>query len=205
LFAVGLADSIPVIPAKVLSGPLMLAYARLQHAYAAALGAVGQPDPREHVTPVSGGFKLCAPSTGSSGPSCEVLTRFTANHAGQVTGLSVNGQPIAGRIAAAPDATSGGLTISGVVAYRLTGQNVVIVAFRLTDGSYRPANTSPSLLASLNGASDAVSQDALPAFLAPGDSLYAAAAFDITQPAGLFCLQPNGQSASLPCTPLSKV
>ena len=80
-----------------------------------------------------------------------------------------------------------------------------MVALKLTDSSYRPVNTSPSLLASLNGASDAPGQDALPAYLAPGDDLYAAAAFDITQNTGLFCLQPNGSGAQLPCTMLSKV
>lgn len=64
-------------------------------------------------------------------------------------------------------------------------QNVVTVAFKLTDNSYRPVNTSPALLASLGGASDDVNQDALPATLAPGDTLYAAAGFDITQITGL--------------------
>jgi hypothetical protein len=81
-----------------------------------------------------------------------------------------------------------------------------VVAFKLTDSSYRPQNTSPSLLASLNGASDVVGQDALPAYLAPGDSLYAAAAFDITQNTGMFCLLPNdGFGEHLPCTTLKKV
>lgn len=78
--------------------------------------------------------------------------------------------------------------------------------FKLTDNSYRPVNTSPALLASLSGASDEVNQDALPATLAPGDTLYAAAGFDITQITGLFCLQPNdGFDEHLPCTTLSKV
>jgi hypothetical protein len=205
LFADALAESIPAIPAKVVSGTLMGAYARFQHAYAAALGAVGQPASSESITPITGGFKVCYPAAGSYGPYCEYFTKFITNQAGQITGVSVNGQPVAGRIATAPDATSGGLTISSVIAYRLTKQNVVMVAFKLTDSNYRPQASSPSLLASLNGASDAVSQDALPAFLALGDNLYAAAGFDITQTTGQFCLQPNGQSASLPCTTLSKV
>jgi hypothetical protein len=120
--------------------------------------------------------------------------------------MAVDGQPVARRIAAAPPTTSGGLTISSAVAYRLTREDIVVVAFKLTDSSYRPRNTSPSLLASLNGASDAASQDTLPAYLAPRDSLYATAAFDITQITGLFCLQPNdGFGEHLPCATLSKV
>jgi hypothetical protein len=42
-------------------------------------------------------------------------------------------------MATAPAATSDGLTISGVVAYRLSdAQNAVAVAVKLTDTSYRP-------------------------------------------------------------------
>lgn len=38
---------------------------------------------------------------------------------------------------------SGGLRISGVVAYRISGaQNLVVVAFKLTDDSYRPASAA---------------------------------------------------------------
>jgi hypothetical protein len=201
-----LAQSIPVIPAGVVGGAVMRAYARFEHAYGAALGAGGQPAPSDSVTQIAGGFKLCWPDTGN-GSGCDAFTQFTTNHAEQVTGASVNGQPVAGRIATAPAATSDGLTISGVAAYRLTdAQNLVAVAFKLTDTSYRPVNTSPALLASLSGASDDASKDALPATLAPGDTLYAAAVFDITQITGLFCLQPNdGFGEHLPCTTLSKV
>ena len=158
------------------------------------------------MTPTARGSKLCWQDSGS-GSGCESFTQFTTSHGGQITGASVDGQPIAGRIATAPAATSAGLTISDVVAYRVTdAQNLVAVAFKLTDDSYRPVNTSPALLASLNGASDDTNQDALPASLAPGDNLYAEAGFDITQISGLFCLQPNdGFGEHLPCTTLRKV
>lgn len=202
----GLAASIADIPAKSVAGKLMRAYARFENAYTAALGAVGSPATSEKVSQVAGGFKLCWPAGSGYGAGCETFAQFTTNQAGQVTGMSVDGQPVAGRIATAPGATSGGLTISHVVAYKITGENVVVVAFRLIDSSYRPKNTSPSLLASLNGASDVASQDALPTYLAPGDNLYAAAGFDIVQSTGLFCLQPNdGFGEHLPCTTLSKV
>lgn len=110
---------------------------------------------------MTGGFKVCDPATANSPASCETFTQFTTNQAGQVTGMAVKDQPVAGRVATAPAATSDGLTISDVVAYRLTRQDAVEVAFRLTDSSYRPRNSSPSLLASLNGASDATNLDDL--------------------------------------------
>jgi hypothetical protein len=205
LFAEGMAASIAAVPGDVVSGALMRAYAEFQHAYTAAWAAVGQPVASGSVTQVSGGFKICSASP--SGEICDTFTDWTINHTGQITGTSVDGQPVAGRMATAPDDTSDGLTISGVVAYQLAdAENEVAVAFKLTDTSYRPINTSPALLASLSGASVDNNNDELPATLAPGDSLYAAAVFDVTQISGLFCLQPNdGFGEHLPCTTLSKV
>lgn len=206
LFADGMSAAIPAIPAWAISGALMRAYARFEHAEGGAFAAVGQPGSGTSVTQISDGFKQCGTDS-SGGSNCVTFTQLATNHAGRLTGVSVNGQPVAGRIATAPSATSGGLTISGVVAYRLTEvHNEVDVAFKLADTSYRPVNTSPALIASLGGASDDMNGDALPATLAPGDTLYAMAAFDITQVTGLFCLQPNdGFGEHLPCTTLSKV
>jgi hypothetical protein len=206
LLAYSFTQPIPAIPAQTIAGAEMLAYAQFEHAYAAALAAIGQPAPTPSVTQITGGFKLCASGTVDAS-ACDTFTEFTTNQEGQITGASVNGQPIAGRIATAPNASSGGLTISNVVSYQLTdAQNQVSVAFMLTDNSYRPINTSPALLASLNGASDDVNEDALPATLAPGDTLYAEAGFDVPQITGLFCLEPNdGFGEHLPCATLSKV
>ncbi len=205
LFANAMAGSIPDFPAGVVAGTLMRAYVRFEHAYGAAWGAVGQPIASDSVTQALGGFKLC--STTSPGSGCERYGEFTTNHAGRITGVSVNGQPAAGRVATAPAATSDGLTISDVVALRFAdAPNTVAVAFKLTDTSYRPVNTSPALLASFGGASPDVSNDALPASLAPGDMLYAGATFDVTQISDLFCLQPNdGFGEHLPCTTLTKI
>jgi hypothetical protein len=202
LLAYGLAPPIPAIPGQTVAGPVMTAYAQFEHALGAAEGAAGEPAPSESVTQIAGGYKLCSDNTSGI---CDAFTQFTTNAAGQITGLSVDGQPVAGRIATAPDATSDGLTISGVTAYRLTDQqDVVEVAFHLTDTSYRPVNTSPALLASLSGASDDTNYDALPATLAPGDTLYASAGFGVTGVTGLFCLEPNdGFGEHLPCTTLS--
>ena len=206
LFADAMAASIPDVPEHAVSGPVMLAYSQFEHAYGAAWGAIGRPEPGESVGQITDGFKLCWPDTGT-GPGCDTFNHFTTNQAGQITGLSVNGESVAGRIASAPTTTSGGLTINDVEAYKLAdSQNVVVVAFKLTDSSYRPVNTSPALLASLGGASDDTNKDALPSTLAPGDALYAAAGFDVAQTTGLFCLQPNdGLGEHLPCTALGKI
>ena len=162
--------------------------------------------PSDSVAQITDGFKLCSPDTGN-GTGCETFTQFITNHAGQITGLSVNGEPVVGRIATAPAATSDGLTISGVAAYRLTSvQNKVVVAFKLTDSSYRPVNTSPALLASLSGASADVSEDALPATLRQGIAYTRQPDSISPQITGLFCLQPNdGFGEHLPCTTLGKV
>jgi len=100
-----LAATIAVIPARAVAGPLMHAYAQFEHAYSSASGAVGQPDQTGNVTRIGGGFKLCYPATSNSPAGCEAFTQFTANQAGQVTGMAVMGQPVAGRIATAPAAT----------------------------------------------------------------------------------------------------
>lgn len=49
-----------------------------------------------------------------------------------------------------------------------------------------------------------MNQDALPAALAPADTRYASAWFDVTQITGLVCHQPNGGPGDLPCTMLLK-
>jgi hypothetical protein len=200
-FASSMAQSIRSIPAGTVAGPVMRAYILFQDAYSAAWGAAGSPLTAESATETAGGgYRLCA------GGSCDTFTAFTTNAAGQITGITVDGQPVAGRVATAPDATSDGLTITDVTGYRLSGQQVVAVAFKLTDASYKPVNTSPALLASLGGASNESGQDALPAELSPGDAVYAAALFGVTSPAGLFCLEPNdGLGEHLPCTTLTDV
>jgi hypothetical protein len=200
-FASEMAQSIRSIPASMVAGPVMRAYVRFEDAYSAAWGAAGQPFASETATQAaSGGYRLCA------GGSCETFAAFATNASGRITSFAVDGSPVTGRVAAAPDSTSDGLTISDVTAYRLTGQQQVAVAFKLTDTSYTPVNTGPALLASLGGASNESGQDALPDELAPGDVVYAGALFGVTSVTGLFCLEPNdGFGEHLPCTTLTEV
>jgi hypothetical protein len=206
LFAHAIAASVTAVPTQAVAGSLMLAYIRFEHAYDAAWDAAGQPNAVARVARIAGGFKLRQPATDNIQAGCVGFTRFTHNQAGQVTGLSVDGEPVDGRLASGPDASSGGLRISGVVAYRLTGGKAVAVAFKLTDTGFRPANIIPAVFASLNGASeDYRGREPLPNFLAPGDVLYAAALFDVTQVTGTFCLLSIGADGQLPCTMLSKI
>jgi len=206
LFARAMAASISAVPARAVAGSLMLTYIRFEHAYKAAWAAAGQPNAVASVARMAGGFKLCQPATSNIQAGCVRFTRFAVNRAGQVTGLSVDGEPVDDRVASGPDASSGGLRISGVVAYRLTGAKAVAVAFKLTDTGYRPNNVIPAVWASFNGAfEDTHGRYPLPNFLAPGDVLYAAALFDVAQVTGTFCLLPMGVDTSLPCSMLGKV
>jgi hypothetical protein len=206
LFAHAMAASIKAVPTRTVAGSLMLAYIQFEHAYDAAWAAAGQPNAVASVARIAGGFKLCRKATSNIQAGCERFTRFAVNRAGQVTSVSVDGEPVDGRLATGPDASSGGLRISGVVAYRLTGAQAVAVAFKLTDTGYRPQNAIPAVLASFNGASEDTSgRYPLPNFLAPGDVLYAAALFDVTQVTGMFCLQPMGVVTQLPCTTLRRI
>jgi hypothetical protein len=81
LFADGMAASIPVIPAHVVTGVPMRAYARFEHGFGSAWSAVGQPNPSESVNQIKRGFKLCWPDTGS-GSGCDTFTQFTTDHSG---------------------------------------------------------------------------------------------------------------------------
>lgn len=202
LFADAMAASVPDVPSQVIAGPVMAAYVSYEHAQGEANNATGNPASDYGVTAIGGGFTLCDQS--GSG-QCITLSQFTTNSRGQVTGVSVNGQPVNGRIATASSASSGGLKISDVTALRVanTSGTVVEVGFKLTDTSYQDPNSFPSLLASLNGAQDVVSDDALPSNLAPGETVYAVAGFAASSPSGEFCLLPNGgNTPQLPCTRL---
>jgi hypothetical protein len=197
-FADGLATSASVVPASAVSGPVMTDYATFEQLFASALNASGNPNQAETVAPISGGYELCL-----SGSTCTSYTAFTTDSAGQVTGVSVNGQPVAGRLAAGPDSTMSGLTVSDVFAYRLTvEQNLVAVTFRIADTSYTPINTSPAEIATFVTSAGTLSTDdnyavLMPATLAPGQVATGVAVFDTTGITGTFELRSNDGYSSL--------
>jgi hypothetical protein len=191
-FADGLASSTSAIPPQLVAGTVMDTYIRFEQAFSAAEAAVGNPEQASTVSPIPGGYQLC----GNDGSGCDDLTGFTTNMAGLITGVSVNGQPVSGRIAAAHDSNMQGLAVSDVISYRLTGsQNIVAVTFKIHDLSYQPINNNPAALATFDTPAGQVSADisssALPSSLSPGETVYGFAAFDTSQVTGTLELRSN--------------
>lgn len=206
-FAEATAGSVITIPPQLVAGPVMRAYIYFEHAFSAADAATGNPDSASTVSSILGGYQLCS----SDGSGCDDFTAFITNTAGQVTGFSVNGQPVAGRIATGSNSTIHGLVVSDVIAYRLTdAQNLVAVTFRIHDVSYRPINNDPAALATFDTPAGHLSEDdsnsALPSSLSPRETIYGYAAFDTTHVTGRFELRSNdGYDLLLAATVMHKV
>ena len=104
-----------------------------------------------------------------------------------------------------------GLKVSGVVAYvSLQGGSKVYVTFKVQDVSYKPINSSPACLATFSTPAGTQSADdfnsALPATLAPGETVYGLAIFNTTQVTGTFTLHSNdGYNHLLASSTLHKV
>lgn len=191
-FADALAASTATIPSQIGAGPVMRAYLSFEQAFSAAAAATGNPGSAATVSSIPGGYQLCY----SNGSGCQDFTAFTTNNAGAITGVSVNGQPVAGRIATGADSAMQGLVVSDAIAYRLTGaQNMIAVTFKVHDVSYRPINNDPAVLGTFDTPAGQLSVDvansALPASLSPGETVYGYATFDTTQVTGTFRLRSN--------------
>jgi len=205
-FADGLASANSLIPSSVVAGPVMHAYRMVQHELNQGDAAAGQPDSAETVTEVPGGYQLCAPDTGN-GSHCDVLTNFTTDSAGRVTGVSVNGVPVAGRIATGPVSRTGGLVVSGIVAYRsLSNAGKIFVTYKVHDVSYKAINSSPAALATFSGYSEDDFNSVDVSTLAPGVTTYGYGLFGTTKISGPFELRSNdGYNRLLASSTLHKV
>jgi hypothetical protein len=209
-FADALASTTSLIPSSVISGPVMRAYRLVEYEIAAANAAAGNPFSGETVTPIPGGYQLCLPDTGS-GAQCGDITQFVTNPAGQITGVSVGGVPVEGRIATGSSSQMAGLKVSGVVAYlSLQGGSKVYLAFKVQDMSYKPINSNPACLATFSTPAGTYNADdfksALPSTLAPGETVYGLAIFNTTQVTGTFTLHSNdGYNHLLASSTLHKV
>jgi hypothetical protein len=209
-FADGLASANSLIPNSVIAGPVMRAYQASQYEIVATAAASGNPPGAETVTPISDGYQLCSAGNGS-GQQCDELTQFVTDAAGRITGVSVNGVPVGGRLATGPASHMAGLVVSGVVAYlSLDLGDKAVVAFEVRDLSYKPINSSPACLATLATSAGTYSADsfhsALPSTLTPGETAYGYAFFDTTQITGTFSLHSNdGYNLLLASSTLSKV
>jgi hypothetical protein len=173
-FADALATPANTVPAQIVAGPVVTAYIGLEAGLGAGYAAAG-PYAAESVAQILGGYQTCEPNGGQ----CSSSTGFTTKAAGQITGVSVNGQPVAGRVASGTDSS---LEVSDVFAYRLTeSADTVAVTSRIQDDSYAPINTSPAVLASLITPDCTVQYNAeeseLPVSLSPRASVYGFAVF----------------------------
>lgn len=205
-----LASTTSLIPSSVISGPVMRAYRLVEYEISAAHAATGNPFSAETVTPIPGGYQLCLPNTGT-GAQCGDITQFVTNPAGKITGVSVGGVPVKGRIATGSSSQMAGLIVSGIVAYlSLQGGSKVYVTFKIQDVSYKPINSNPACLATFSTRDGTYNADnfnsALPSTLAPGETAYGLAIFNTTQVTGTFSLHSNdGYNLLLASSTLTKV
>jgi hypothetical protein len=192
------------------AGPVMVPYVRFQAAATQAAAASGSPIPAQSVTPVPGGYNLCG-DDGNGGTSCVAYTAFQHNAAGRITGVSVGGQPVAGRIATGPDNTGSTLAITNVEAYRVVSSGQVDVTFTVKNISSAALTGSPPFLAIFNPTgggqfNEDDNSSILPGSLQPGESAAAVAVFDTHAITGTFSLRTNdGYESVLTSTTLSTV
>jgi hypothetical protein len=191
------------------AGPVMTAYAWYWAIFADSLAATGTPGPADAITAVPGGYQLCAPN-GSGGTFCETFTGFQHDAAGRITGLSVDGQPVAGRIATGPPNQGAGLAISHVVAYKPAATNEVYISFKARNTSSTAFSLSPPWLATFSPTSGgSYSEDdtnsAVPSNLQPGESAAVTEVFGTTAVTGTLRLLTNDQTGTvLAITTLTK-
>ena len=198
-------------PARPLvAGPVMTHYAVEQANTAQAWASSGSPIPGESVSTIPGGYNLCG-DNGNGGTTCQALTVFQHNAAGKITGLSVNGQPIAGRLAFGPSNHGSALTITHVVAYRPAAASQVWIVFNVKNTGSTAYTDSPPFLGQFNTATATYSEDDLsgytiyPQSLSPGQSAVMVEAFDTREVEGVFSLRTNdGYSTVLAGTTLAK-
>jgi hypothetical protein len=113
--------------------------------------------------------------------------------------MEVNGQPIAGRLAAGPD-NAGRLQITDVVAYKPAALNEMIVVFNVKNTGGPLINSTFLIYFSPVGGGqldeDPATSSTVPA-LQPGESAAVAATFVTSMPAGTLTLRSNDQRQSV--------
>ena len=118
------------------SGPVMMSYITLQVIEDAAAEGSGQPYPAESVTAIGGGYQLCVPQG-----QCDSVTGFQTDAAGRITGMDVDGEPVAARLATGPSDHANGLVLTDVTSYVYTNIGRVGVAFHVRNESNSGVST----------------------------------------------------------------
>jgi hypothetical protein len=122
---------------SLVAGPVMTHYISFQATYAEAAEAAGQPERPSSVT-VTGAnsYQLCYPQS-----TCQSFTAFQSDAAGRIVGMQVDGQPVAGRIAAGRNDRGNGLVLTDVTSYLFTSTGQVGVAFRVRNNGNSGVST----------------------------------------------------------------
>jgi hypothetical protein len=109
-------------PTLTQPGSLAATYLQEQTQQAAAVAADGNPYPAQAVQQIAGGWRIGDPVSGEG----NTFDGFRFTPAGKITTLSVNGQPLAGRLARGNDMSGGGLTLSHVISCKTISGEVYV-------------------------------------------------------------------------------
>lgn len=182
---------------KLVAGPVMTYYIRLQALDAEAADASGQPEAAGSVSAIGGGgYQICYPQ----GQGCQPFTAFQADSAGRITGMDVDGQPVAARLATGPSDSRNGIAITDVASYLFTRLGQVGVIFRVRNiSNYEITAFNPPFLpvfVTSPGGTQLNYDDSastIPGPLQPGESAAVVAVFDTRTITGTFSLRTNNQ------------
>jgi hypothetical protein len=194
---------------SLVAGPVMTRYMSFQAIEAEAAEAAGQPGTAGSVTVTApGSFQTCYPQQGG----CQSFTAFSTDAAGRVTGMDVDGQPVAGRLAAGRDDRGGGLAITDVASYLFTSTGTVGFAFHVRNNGNVSVSTDgflPLFITSggarLQPDLNASSQNSEAGALGRGQSEALVVIFDTRAISGTFELEGNGIGGTLVSSRLVRV
>lgn len=188
--------------ARFVTGPVMASYIRFQATEAEARESSGIADTAGKVTPKGkGSYRTCYPQASSP---CETFTAFQSGAGGRVRGMSVDGQPVAPRIAAGPPDRGRGIVITDVTSYRYSTppvqvgvtflvRNVSNHGLSVSDPPFLPALAKPDGTVLRYDFQDSV----MPETLQPGEGAAVTVIFDTGTVTGTFILRSNGAEVPL--------
>lgn len=179
---------------RAVAGGTMRAYVSFEATIAAALAANGTPEQQATVITIPSGYQISHPN-GSGGTQTDTFTAFQHDAAGRVTGMDVNGQPVAGRIAAGTNKT-GRLQVTGAVAYKPAAFGELEIAFNVKNTGGALTNGTFLVYFTPSGGSQLAedrTNSITPPSLQPGESVALVAVFGTTTPTGTLALRDNTQ------------
>jgi hypothetical protein len=183
------------------TGPVMPPYLRMEALWDDVIEAAGLKAQPGSVKNIAGGFQICYAAQGG----CQSLTGFQWDSNGRITGLTIDGLPVAPRLTVGGGYSGSGLTFTAVYAYLQTSDGIVNVLYKVRNTSSHALGTSKKppfvpVFEPSNGKKltyDAEKSAVFYGPLNPGATAEGIAAFDTTTVTGQFTLAAgasNGQS-----------